>query len=106
MNAVAALRRAGVLGINRRNAAYTMLWNDRRFYPRVDDKLAATGLLLQALAQQPELLGVGLEPPRLAVHAVEEQLPGGAGRAGVRPLRHAALPSYRQEGLPPLLLLL
>ena len=33
------LRRAGVLGMNRRNADYVMPHNPRVFYPRVDDKL-------------------------------------------------------------------
>ena len=33
------LRRAGVLGINRRNGDYVLLGNPRAHYPRVDDKL-------------------------------------------------------------------
>lgn len=33
------LRRIGLLGINRRNAEYTLAVNPRQFYPRVDDKL-------------------------------------------------------------------
>ena len=39
-----ALRRAGVLGINGRNAGYTLRWNRREFYPRVDDKLETKAL--------------------------------------------------------------
>ena len=58
MNPVAALRRAGVLGINRRNAEYTLLWNDRRFYPRVDDKLATKSLCQKARIPTPKLLAV------------------------------------------------
>ena len=33
----AALRRRGVLGINRRNARYTLAANDRARFPLVDD---------------------------------------------------------------------
>ena len=32
------LKKAGVLGMNKRNADYIMAWNPRSFYPRVDDK--------------------------------------------------------------------
>lgn len=39
-----ALRRAGVLGINGRNGGYTLRWNRRQFYPRVDDKLQTKAL--------------------------------------------------------------
>jgi alpha-L-glutamate ligase-like protein len=58
VNPIAALRRAGVLGINRRNAEYTLLWNDRRFYPRVDDKLATKRLCQKARIPTPKLLAV------------------------------------------------
>ena len=33
------LRKLGVLGINERNADYTLRHNPRRLYPRVDDKI-------------------------------------------------------------------
>jgi len=39
MKVLRALRRHGVLGINRRNAEYTLRWNPRGAYPAVDDKL-------------------------------------------------------------------
>ena len=58
MNPIAALRRAGVLGINRRNVEYTLLWNDRRFYPQVDDKLATKRLCQRARIPTPKLLAV------------------------------------------------
>ena len=32
------LKKAGVVGINARNAAYIMPLNQRKFYPLVDDK--------------------------------------------------------------------
>ncbi|HWP64667.1 MAG TPA: alpha-L-glutamate ligase-like protein [Candidatus Limnocylindria bacterium] len=54
----AGLRRAGVLGINRRNACYTLRWNPRRFYPLVDDKLATKRLCQQAGIPVPALLAV------------------------------------------------
>jgi len=44
----AKLREAGVLGMNRRNSVFTMRWNPRRFYPRVDDKLETKRLLRDA----------------------------------------------------------
>ena len=53
------MRRAGVLGINGRNALYTLRCNPRRFYPLVDDKLA-TKRLCEA---------EGIPVPRLRVAA-------------------------------------
>jgi len=52
------LRRAGVLGINRRNICYTLRWNRRRFYPLVDDKLATKQLCEAAGIPVPALLAV------------------------------------------------
>ena len=54
----AGLRRAGVLGINRRNANYTLRWNPRHFYPLVDDKLATKRLCQAAGIPVPALLAV------------------------------------------------
>ncbi|MGH0031085.1 MAG: alpha-L-glutamate ligase-like protein [Myxococcota bacterium] len=48
----------GLLGINRRNAEYTLRWNDRRFYPRVDDKLLTKGLCREAGVPTARLLAV------------------------------------------------
>jgi alpha-L-glutamate ligase-like protein len=57
-----ALRRAlserGVLGINRRNADYVSLWNSRRLFPLVDDKLETKRLAIEAGMAVPELYGV------------------------------------------------
>jgi alpha-L-glutamate ligase-like protein len=53
-----ALRRAGVLGINRRNHEYTLRWNPRRLYPRVDDKLLTKRLCAAAGIPIPKLLAV------------------------------------------------
>lgn len=55
---LASMRRAGVLGINRRNAVYTLARNDRRLYPRVDDKLATKTLCEEAGIPVPRLLAV------------------------------------------------
>jgi alpha-L-glutamate ligase-like protein len=53
-----ALRREGVLGINRRNHEYTLRWNPRRNYPRVDDKLATKKLCQAAGIPIPGLIAV------------------------------------------------
>ncbi len=52
----AALSRAGVLGINRRNIEYVLRWNPRRFYPNVDDKLQTKRLCQTAGIPTPRLL--------------------------------------------------
>ncbi|MAE96576.1 MAG: alpha-L-glutamate ligase-like protein [Deltaproteobacteria bacterium] len=51
-----ALQRKGVLGINRRNARYTLFSNDRSRYPLVDDKLATKRLCSEANIPVPRLL--------------------------------------------------
>ena len=53
-----ALRRHGVLGINGRNADYTLRWNPRHCYPRVDDKLETKRLCDRAGIPTPKLLAV------------------------------------------------
>lgn len=53
-----ALRRHGVLGINQRNAAYTLRWNPRSKYPTVDDKLLTKELCARAGIPSPKLLAV------------------------------------------------
>ena len=52
------LRDRGVLGINRRNAEYVRLWNPRRLYPLVDDKLRTKQLAIAAGMPVPELYAV------------------------------------------------
>lgn len=51
------LRRAGVLGINRRNAAFMLPYNPRRNYPAVDDKRVTRRLAEAARIPVPDLLG-------------------------------------------------
>lgn len=53
-----ALRAVGVLGLNQRNARYIMESNQRRFYPRVDDKVLTKTLAIEAGMAVPELYGV------------------------------------------------
>lgn len=64
------LRAAGVLGINRRNSEYTLVYNARRRYPLVDDKLITKKLAIQAGLDVPELYGV-IE----AEYQIRHQLP-------------------------------
>lgn len=52
------LRRAGVLGLNARNALYIAGSNPRRLYPLVDDKLLTKQLALDADLAVPKLYGV------------------------------------------------
>jgi alpha-L-glutamate ligase-like protein len=52
------LANRGVLGLNRRNAAYTLWYNPRKLYPLVDDKLRTKELALRAGIAVPELYGV------------------------------------------------
>lgn len=49
------LHQAGVLGINARNALYTLQYNPRRLYPLVDDKLLTKQLAIKAGIAVPEL---------------------------------------------------
>lgn len=52
------LHRRGILGMNRRNADYILAHNQRRYYPRVDDKLQTKQLAKAAGIAIPELYGV------------------------------------------------
>jgi alpha-L-glutamate ligase-like protein len=58
MSVLRALRRSGVLGINRRNAEFTLRWNPRAAYPMVDDKLRTKELCARAGIPTPRLLAV------------------------------------------------
>jgi alpha-L-glutamate ligase-like protein len=57
-----ALARAGVMGINRRNADYIMKLNPRRNYPIVDNKLLTKKLALEHGVPVPDLYGVITTP--------------------------------------------
>ncbi len=58
MRVLRALHRSGVLGINRRNAEFTLRWNPRSAYPMVDDKLRTKELCARAGIPTPRLLAV------------------------------------------------
>jgi len=53
-----ALSARGVMGINRRNADYVLKYNQRRFYPLVDDKIITKHKALDAGISVPELYGI------------------------------------------------
>jgi alpha-L-glutamate ligase-like protein len=52
------LRKAGVMGLNQRNAQFTLAYNDRKLYPLVDDKLLTKQLAGKAGLAVPELYAV------------------------------------------------
>jgi alpha-L-glutamate ligase-like protein len=52
------LRKWGILGINKRNAHYTLAHNERRYYPLVDDKARTKELAIRHGITVPELYGV------------------------------------------------
>ncbi|HMN34584.1 MAG TPA: alpha-L-glutamate ligase-like protein [Chiayiivirga sp.] len=52
------LREIGLIGIGERNANYVLRYNQRKFYPRVDDKLITKQLAIQAGLPVPELYAV------------------------------------------------
>ena len=52
------LRRAGVMGINRRNADYVLCVNPRKHYPRVDDKLLTKQICQQRGIRVPDTYAV------------------------------------------------
>lgn len=51
------LRRAGILGMNRRNYDYVQRWNPRRSYPLVDDKVRTKTICEREGIPVPELYG-------------------------------------------------
>jgi alpha-L-glutamate ligase-like protein len=63
---VRRLRRIGLMGIGRRNADYVLMYNPRKFYPRVDDKLITKNLALAAGLPVPELYAVVSEEHQIA----------------------------------------
>ena len=52
------LKKAGVLGLNQRNAELIMRLNPRKLYPRVDDKVMTKRLAIEAGMAVPELFGI------------------------------------------------
>lgn len=60
------LREIGLIGIGERNANYVLRHNQRKFYPRVDDKLITKSLALEAGLPVPELYAVVREEHEIA----------------------------------------
>ncbi|MCA1960693.1 MAG: alpha-L-glutamate ligase-like protein [Desulfomonile sp.] len=58
LSLISALRRKGVLCINKRNRDYILRYNPRRFYPLVDDKLRTKQLAQENNIAVPDLYGV------------------------------------------------
>ncbi len=58
LSSPAALRRAGVLGMNQRNGGFIAQYNRREHYPRVDDKLTTKRLAEEFGIPVPQLYGV------------------------------------------------
>jgi alpha-L-glutamate ligase-like protein len=56
-NTLRGLRARGVMGMNRRNCDYTLMYNPRRLYPLVDDKLQTKHLAEAAGIAVPPLYG-------------------------------------------------
>lgn len=52
------LRKAGVLGLNARNGDYIFHYNQRKYYPLVDDKILCKERMLRENLPVPELIGV------------------------------------------------
>lgn len=52
------LRGLGILGINQRNANYTLVVNQRKYYPLVDDKFLTKQLAIEKGIKVPQLYGV------------------------------------------------
>ena len=52
------LKERGVVGLNHRNAKYTLWHNPRHLYPLVDDKLTTKNLAIEAGIAVPDLYGV------------------------------------------------
>ena len=61
------LRQIGMVGIGQRNAEFVLMYNPRRFYPRVDDKLITKKMALAAGLPVPDLFAVVREE-----HEIEE----------------------------------
>lgn len=61
-----SLRRLGLMGIGQRNADYVLMHNQRKYYPRVDDKLITKKLALAAGLPVPELFAVVREEHEIA----------------------------------------
>lgn len=76
------MKRAGVLGLNRRNGDFIMRYNQRQFYPLVDDKVRCKQCLQQQGLAVPDLIAVA-RYMRQAAHF--DELLGGHTEFVVKP---------------------
>jgi len=98
------LNDAGIVGINRRNAAYVLPYNPRRYYPLVDDKLLTKEMAVKAGLAVPVLYTVFENeheirtlPARLAAHEDFVIKPaGGSGGDGIIVISGRMGASYRK----------
>jgi alpha-L-glutamate ligase-like protein len=86
VNYLGALSSSGLLGINRRNAEYTLRWNDRRFYPRVDDKILSKQICAAAGIPTPALIAVARAQAEVPAMLREIER---TGRFALKPARGA-----------------
>jgi alpha-L-glutamate ligase-like protein len=61
------LKEIGLVGLNQRNAEYILMYNQRKFYPRVDDKLITKQMAMAHNLPVPELYALVREE-----HEIEE----------------------------------
>jgi alpha-L-glutamate ligase-like protein len=52
------MRKSGVLGLNRRNGDYILKWNDRRYFPLVDDKVLCKKRLQERGLAVPKMIAI------------------------------------------------
>ncbi len=86
ITSVRALRRSGILGMNRRNIDYIARYNERSLYPLVDDKLRTKKLAEKHLLPTPRLQAV-LDTQH-ALKGLSERVSGLSGFA-VKPAKGA-----------------
>jgi alpha-L-glutamate ligase-like protein len=60
------LKEIGLVGLNQRNADYILMFNQRKFYPRVDDKLITKQMAIAQGLPVPELFAVVREEHEIA----------------------------------------
>ena len=60
------LREVGLIGLNQRNADYILMYNERKYYPRVDDKLITKQMAIERGLPVPELYALVREEHEIA----------------------------------------
>lgn len=65
INIVKQFKQFGLVGINKRNAGYTLAYNPRKLYPLVDNKLITKELAIKSNLDVPDLYGTIESPGQL-----------------------------------------